>query len=181
MKGDCIVELFQTKRQIFRKVKTCFYCHDDLTFKKSTLDHKVPKKKNGKNNYKNLVISCNKCNKLKGSSFDFVHFSEIIQSTEDRDYYWELRQNIKKEIVNSNLHLVKQIWNYRSNYAQNKKHIENFKKANLSVDKLVNNNKNIKKEIKNILRKIHLQIEEKTKKEIKKISKQRKTYEHIDC
>lgn len=179
------MELFQTKRQIFKKEKSCFYCHDDLTFKKCTLDHKVPKKKNGKNKFKNLVIACNRCNKIKGSSFDFVHFSEIVKNTEDRDFYWNIRYSIKKTIVQNNSYIIRQIWDYKTSMLQNQKHIDNFKKANLSINKLLKNNNNIKKEIKNLLRKIHLLIEDETKKEIKKIEKTRKNTrkfdEYINC
>lgn len=159
------------KRTIYKDNKKCFYCDEPLTYKKSTIDHKVPKKNQGKNDKSNLVVCCKKCNNLKGSVFDVVHFKEIIRDIDTRDFYWCIRQSIKKDVVKNSSKLIKQIYCYKNQYNQNKKHIEKLKLVGLSSDKLSNSNQNIKKEIKKIIRKIYLDIETITKQEIKKLHK----------
>lgn len=171
--------LYETKQQKYKKEKACFYCHSALSFKEITLDHKVPKNKQGKNRYKNLVISCSKCNILKGSCFDYEHFAKIVKDTETRDNFWQIRQEIRLETVKENRNIIKQMWEYKTHCHKNNKNIEILKQNNLNFVKFENINKNIKKEIKNLKRKIHLLIEEKTKIEIKKaIKRNNNNYTH---
>lgn len=159
------------KEKIYNKNKNCFYCNDSLTYNESTIDHKVPRKNKGSNDESNLVVSCRKCNILKGSVFDVMHFKEIIKDTKTRDFYWCIRESIKKDIVRQSSKLIHQIYNYNNQYNQNKKHISRLKLVGLNSDKLNLSNQNIKKEIKKIIRKIYLDIEIETKKEIKKLHK----------
>ena len=45
----------------------CAYCDKDLDTKSATIDHIVPKYKGGHNVKSNMVCSCSKCNRSKGS------------------------------------------------------------------------------------------------------------------
>ena len=44
----------------------CHYCGEELPFDKCTLDHKLSRGRGGKNEIRNLVVCCKRCNKLKG-------------------------------------------------------------------------------------------------------------------
>ena len=45
----------------------CAYCEKDLDLKSATIDHIVPKFKGGHNVKSNMICSCSKCNRSKGS------------------------------------------------------------------------------------------------------------------
>ena len=45
----------------------CAYCNKDLDVKSATIDHIVPKFKGGHNVKSNMICSCSKCNRSKGS------------------------------------------------------------------------------------------------------------------
>ena len=45
----------------------CAYCHKELDTKSATIDHIVPKYKGGHNVKSNMICSCSKCNRSKGS------------------------------------------------------------------------------------------------------------------
>ena len=45
----------------------CAYCNKELDTKSATIDHIVPKFKGGHNVKSNMVCSCSKCNRSKGS------------------------------------------------------------------------------------------------------------------
>ena len=45
----------------------CTYCDKDLDEKSATIDHIVPKFKGGHNVKSNMICSCSKCNRSKGS------------------------------------------------------------------------------------------------------------------
>ena len=45
----------------------CAYCDKDLDEKTATIDHIVPKFKGGHNVKSNMICSCSKCNRSKGS------------------------------------------------------------------------------------------------------------------
>lgn len=60
-------QLYQKRRNLYKRYKKCFYCKCKLTFKTSTLDHKIPTSRGGDDSYKNLVLSCKKCNNEKGN------------------------------------------------------------------------------------------------------------------
>lgn len=46
---------------------TCVYCMKSLNFGEDTIDHVIPVKKQGKNEYGNLVVSCKACNCMKNA------------------------------------------------------------------------------------------------------------------
>ena len=45
----------------------CAYCDKELDTKSATIDHIVPKYKGGHNVKSNMICSCSKCNRSKGS------------------------------------------------------------------------------------------------------------------
>ena len=45
----------------------CAYCNKELDTKSATIDHIVPKFKGGHNVKSNMICSCSKCNRSKGS------------------------------------------------------------------------------------------------------------------
>ena len=58
-----------TRRNIYqRDDNTCQYCRQFFPLSKLTLDHVIPKSKNGPTNWENVVTSCKSCNSAKGST-----------------------------------------------------------------------------------------------------------------
>ncbi len=56
-----------TKSAVFIRDKNqCQYCKTNLTSKKMTIDHVIPRSRGGKNNWFNCVTSCVGCNNYKG-------------------------------------------------------------------------------------------------------------------
>ena len=56
------------RQSIFESWKwKCAYCDKELDTKSATIDHIVPKYKGGHNVKSNMVCSCSKCNRSKGS------------------------------------------------------------------------------------------------------------------
>ena len=56
---QCIFEAWDWK---------CAYCDKDLNKDTATIDHILPKFKGGHNVKSNMICSCSKCNRLKGSN-----------------------------------------------------------------------------------------------------------------
>ena len=54
----------------------CYYCKQVLFINDMTIDHKIPRYKNGNDQQTNLILSCEKCNKEKGI-LDFKEFCKI--------------------------------------------------------------------------------------------------------
>lgn len=48
----------------------CVYCFNKLTYKTATFEHKMPKLRGGSDERKNLTISCQRCNSIKGTMTD---------------------------------------------------------------------------------------------------------------
>lgn len=56
------------KRNLYDRDKgICGYCSSELSFSKATMDHIIPKSRGGKHRWKNVVLSCIRCNTTKGS------------------------------------------------------------------------------------------------------------------
>jgi len=56
------------RQSIFESWKwKCAYCDKDLDVKSATIDHILPKFKGGHNVKSNMICSCSKCNRSKGS------------------------------------------------------------------------------------------------------------------
>ena len=51
-----------------RKVIECHYCHQMVTLREATVDHKQPRAKGGGNGLDNIVLSCFSCNQRKGTT-----------------------------------------------------------------------------------------------------------------
>ena len=57
-----------SKKTIWTRDKgKCQYCEKDLTIKDCTIDHVIPKSRNGLHTWDNVVIACRKCNQKKGN------------------------------------------------------------------------------------------------------------------
>lgn len=55
-----------SRRMLFyRDQGKCQYCSKEVSIHKFTVDHVLPKSKNGKTNWRNVVVSCNTCNSKK--------------------------------------------------------------------------------------------------------------------
>lgn len=81
------------KRQYARQHALCYYCKKDLRICRVNVEHIVPMSKGGTNNYRNLVLSCSNCNRLKGSQLltkkerHLLRRSLIKQVRNDRQRY----------------------------------------------------------------------------------------------
>ena len=56
------------KNVFWRDDYTCQYCTKKFSYGKLTMDHVIPKSKNGSTNWENVVTSCKSCNSAKGST-----------------------------------------------------------------------------------------------------------------
>lgn len=59
---------FSRSNVFLRDMYTCQYCQNIFSRNELTLDHVIPKSKNGLTNWENVVTSCKSCNSAKGSS-----------------------------------------------------------------------------------------------------------------
>ena len=50
-----------------RDHNSCQYCNVKLSYKDATVDHVLPRSKGGTTHWENVVLSCNTCNRKKGS------------------------------------------------------------------------------------------------------------------
>ena len=57
----------------------CFYCLRRTNARERCLDHVVPRAKNGRNSYRNLVLACMECNTLKGERSAADHLSQLYR------------------------------------------------------------------------------------------------------
>lgn len=57
---------------------TCQYCFEKFPLKQLSLDHIIPKSKNGPCEHDNLVLSCVFCNRLKGSEYPWYNIKGEI-------------------------------------------------------------------------------------------------------
>ena len=62
-----------------RERDVCFYCLRRTSARKQCLDHVVPRAKNGRNSYRNLVLACMECNTLKGERSAADHLSQLYR------------------------------------------------------------------------------------------------------
>ena len=58
--------------------KDCYYCGGELIGGLFSVDHKIPLSRGGDNEYKNLVLACDVCNKAKSWMTDDEFFQIII-------------------------------------------------------------------------------------------------------
>lgn len=114
------------KDKLYKTNKSCHYCKQPLFREECTLDHIIPKSKDGDTSIENSVISCHKCNTLKSNS-DYDDFKTIVDTVEKRDFYWKryekrINDNIIVDIVYP--YLQEKIHEYKNRI----KIIENNKK-----------------------------------------------------
>lgn len=65
----------QIKHKIIKRDGSrCHYCLRELTFYSATIDHLIPRSRNGTNALSNLVLACGFCNSDKGSMTDLEYF-----------------------------------------------------------------------------------------------------------
>lgn len=57
----------------------CFYCLRRTGARERCIDHVVPRAKNGRNSYRNLVLACMECNMLKGERSAADHLSQLYR------------------------------------------------------------------------------------------------------
>ncbi|NMB08507.1 MAG: HNH endonuclease [Tissierellia bacterium] len=90
-----------------RDKRRCFYCKKDLKYRQITLDHYFPKSKGGTKEIFNLVLSCKKCNRLKGNKIP-INYEEIIIIMFKKAYIDGMIKCTK--LIVSNLELKKEIF-----------------------------------------------------------------------
>lgn len=57
----------------------CRYCRDPLTYRTSTVEHRVPRSRHGDSRRENIAASCQPCNLAKGAMTD-EEFMSLLQS-----------------------------------------------------------------------------------------------------
>ena len=75
----------------------CAYCDRVLDKNSATIDHILPKFKGGHNVKSNMICSCSKCNRLKGS-----HFLEEWYNSDYKFYQKERLDKIKQWMKQGN-------------------------------------------------------------------------------
>lgn len=70
----------------------CQYCNKKLSYNSVTIDHIIPKSKGGKTTWKNCVVCCKQCNRIKGSKFAHeLNMSLLKQPSEPKlVHFWNL-------------------------------------------------------------------------------------------
>ena len=101
----------QTREELFIKFKNCwdsgfrcFYCKKrmDLHFENEfsfTIDHTIPKVKNGLDIVENLEFVCRTCNFLKGNrdAEKYVNTIGWLIARKNKREYWKARKATKKD------------------------------------------------------------------------------------
>lgn len=62
----------QLKAYWLKRGKSCAYCKTPLTEENITVDHIIPKSKNGSEDTENLAPCCLSCNRKKGDSLEWI-------------------------------------------------------------------------------------------------------------
>lgn len=85
-----------TKRNIYvRDGFKCVYCDSN---NKLTLDHVIPKSRNGKNDWLNLVTCCDSCNKKKGDKTPEEAGMVLLRKPIKPSYYTFLKRYLDQNI-----------------------------------------------------------------------------------
>lgn len=70
----------EERKKVYEKYNgLCAYCGDILWLDSFNVDHMIPKKKGGTNEFKNLMPSCRSCNSWK-SVWTIDEFREVVYS-----------------------------------------------------------------------------------------------------
>jgi len=95
-----------SKTNIFiRDDYTCQYCGVKLEHNKCTVDHVVPKCKNGKSTWENCVTSCKICNNIKGD-IDLKDFKYSLKRTPEQPTISEFTRIKSKTLIDD----LKDLW-----------------------------------------------------------------------
>ena len=81
--GSARRKLSEHERQyVYKKYNgTCVYCGQSVMFPYMTVDHIIPLSKGGTNEFSNLQLTCQKCNRIKGdlkTEDFFTHIKAIL-------------------------------------------------------------------------------------------------------
>lgn len=101
----------QAKEELFDKFKECwdtgfrcFYCRKrmELHFENEfsfSIDHTIPKAKNGQDVVQNLEFACRDCNLLKGdmNAEKYINNMERLKLRKQKREYWKARKASKKD------------------------------------------------------------------------------------
>tara|TARA_R110000824_G_C15204370_1_gene676002 strand:- start:1972 stop:2562 length:591 start_codon:yes stop_codon:yes gene_type:complete len=95
------------KNIVLRDHNTCQYCHSMISLEKASIDHVLPRSRNGQHVWTNVVTSCVKCNQAKGDKtplewgvplrkkpialkWDVKFIKEVHEKMRDENEIWEL-------------------------------------------------------------------------------------------
>jgi hypothetical protein len=85
-----------TRKNIIKRDNcTCQYC--GKVTKSVTIDHVIPKDKNGKDLWSNLVTACNKCNSRKSNKYLSDTNMELLRKPVKPTYLYHLQKYVKKD------------------------------------------------------------------------------------
>jgi 5-methylcytosine-specific restriction endonuclease McrA len=87
------------RRQFLKQGGTCYYCDEPLIGSRQNIEHITPKSKGGTNSRKNLVITCSRCNKDKGTSLLTKNQRDALKAKnlKKRGTYHVLQETYKTE------------------------------------------------------------------------------------
>lgn len=103
--------------------RACFYCErtfsrllpgemDNEPMVLRTKDHVIPKSRGGNDTAKNIVIACEKCNRLKGNMFPEDFLSFLKSGVEKHSYHGYKKANFLL-IVHNTQKLIEEIGGHR--------------------------------------------------------------------
>lgn len=85
-------QLRRRRKKLFMADPHCYYCGEKLEFMFSTLDHKIPRSRGGKNG-DNLVLCCEECNQKKANRTSQEFFDELTGETSRIERDNEVRED----------------------------------------------------------------------------------------
>lgn len=82
----------------------CRYCRDALTYRTSTVEHRIPRSRHGDSRRKNIAATCQPCNTAKGSMTDSEFMALLQREPSDRSKAiracWRRRSdNLRKQVA----------------------------------------------------------------------------------
>lgn len=72
---------------IFNRYKgICLYCKTFIPFEYGTIEHIIPKSRDGSNNNSNLAYACERCNQLRGTKVvaSVIKTREVVHATKKK-------------------------------------------------------------------------------------------------
>lgn len=65
----------------------CYMCGKELTFKSFELDHLLPVSRNGSNGKENLAVSCQSCNRSRGTKLGIRQLQKLFELRSVSEHY----------------------------------------------------------------------------------------------